>query len=80
MLHDFDAVLFISEPPEFDYIGGLFHIRQKVGADCVIERVMRPHVYMQSVRRAVEAARKHRFGGAEIIDFPQGEEAESGHG
>lgn len=79
-MRDFDAVMFVTEAPEFDYIGGLFHIRQKVSDECVIERVMSPHIFMLALRRAAEAASRHKFGSAEIIDFPKSDEAPAQHG
>lgn len=63
-----EACYFVDEPPEIDYRDGLFHIVQQIGG-CRCERVMRPYVYMVSLRRAAEAARKHRFGSAEILPF-----------
>jgi hypothetical protein len=61
-------VVFEREPPEFDYCDGLFHIRYTKGSHR-IERVMLPSVFMRMLRGAAECARKHRFAGAEIIDF-----------
>jgi hypothetical protein len=66
-LRNLDAVVFVDEPPEFTYEHGLFHIRQQISETTFIERVMRPAVFMQTIARAVEAARKHRLGSAEII-------------
>lgn len=60
---------FIEEPPEFDYRKGLFHVRQRIG-NKTFERVMSPYVFMLALRRAAECASKHKFGGAEIINFP----------
>ena len=80
-LPSFDACFYIEEPPEFDYRNGLFHIVQtyKQGA-MRIERVMRPHTFLRGLRRAAECAKKHKFGGAEIIDFPVKDEAvNNGH-
>lgn len=73
-LHNLDVAAFVEEPPEFTYEGGLFHIRQRFSASCVVERVMSPHIFMLSLRRAAETARQHRLGSAEIIDFPQPED------
>lgn len=64
-----DGVFFTDEPPEFEYRDGLFHITQAIG-NCRFERVMRPHVFMLTLRRAAEAASKH-YGTAEVIDFPK---------
>lgn len=52
--------MFVDEPPEFSYEDGLFHIRQRVSDEIVIERVMRPSVFFASIAAAVEVARKHR--------------------
>jgi hypothetical protein len=80
---DFEAVSYIVEPPEFEYRDGHFHIRQRFSESCVIERVMAPHVFMLSLRRAAEAAREHRLGGAVIIPFERpedtGEETAAAH-
>lgn len=65
-----EATFFVEEPPEFEYRDGLFRITQVVGS-IRVERVMSPHVYMRAVRRAVECARQHKFGGAEVIEFPK---------
>jgi hypothetical protein len=67
-LRSLEACFFIEEPPEFDYRDGLFHVRQTVG-DMVFERVMRPHVFILSLKRAADAAGQHFRGGAEIIDL-----------
>jgi hypothetical protein len=72
-----DISYFIEEPPEFELRGGLFHITQKIG-DQTFERVMRPSVFMVALRRAAEAARKHRFASAEIVEFAKREEARTG--
>jgi len=69
----FDAVFYVEEPPEIE-LGpdGMFHIIQTYRKDGMrIERVMRPHTFMLALRRAAEAARKHRMGGAAIIEFPK---------
>lgn len=71
-----DAVMLVNEPPEFTYSGGLFHIKQRYSETCVIERVMRPSVFLLALRRAAEAARQHKFGGAQIIDFPASDSEE----
>ena len=78
-LPSFDACFYSEEPPQFDYRHGLFHITTQQGG-IRIERVMRPHVFILGLRRAAECARKHVFGGAEIIDFPAtGDEVAVGH-
>jgi hypothetical protein len=64
-----EACFFIEQPPEFEYRNGLFHVTQTVGG-YRFERVMRPHIFMLALRRAAECAKAHKFGGAEIIDFP----------
>jgi hypothetical protein len=63
-----EASFYVTEPPEIEYIDGMFHVTQTVG-NYRFERVMRPHVFMLGLRRAAEAARKHRLGGADIIPF-----------
>lgn len=68
-----EACYFIEEPPEFDYRKGMFHVRQRIG-DKTFERVMAPHVFMVALRRAAEIARKHKFGGADILPFERPEE------
>lgn len=70
-----DVAAFIQEPPEFFYRGGMFHIRQRFSDSCTIERVMPPHVFFLAVRRAAECAKQHRFGSAEVIDFPSADDA-----
>lgn len=62
---------FVEEPSSFEYRDGLFRIVQMVG-NRRYECVMSPHVFMRALRHAAECARKHRFGGAEIIAFPRG--------
>jgi hypothetical protein len=76
-----DVCYFISDPPEFEYRGGMFHVTQRFGDNLSIERVMSPHLFMLALKRAAECAKKHRFGGAEIIDFPanKDEAASAGH-
>lgn len=71
-----DACFYIEEPPEIEYRRGLFHVTQIIGGHRV-ERVMHPYVFMVGLRRAAEAARKHKFGGAKIIPFTRDEEAAS---
>jgi hypothetical protein len=66
-LRNLDAVMFVDEPPEFEYRDGMFFIRQRISETCIIERVMRPSIFMQSIARAAAVAREHRLGGAEII-------------
>lgn len=60
----------VEEAPEIEYRNGLFHVIQRIG-ERRFERVMRPHIFLLGLRRAAEAARKHRFAGAEIIPFPK---------
>ena len=74
MPHTIEACFFVEQPPEFDYRDGLFHIVQTVG-NYRFERVMAPHVFMRTLRRAAECARKHKFGGADIIPFRKDEAA-----
>jgi hypothetical protein len=73
MLPKLDASFFVDEPPEIDYRHGLFHITQTIG-DYRFERVMRAHVFLLTLRRAAEAARKHRLGGAVVIPFERSDE------
>ena len=60
----------VSEPPDFTYESGMFHIRQKLSENCVVERVMSPNVFFMALRRAAECAKQHHFMRAEVIDFP----------
>ena len=77
---NFEMSAWIREPPEFTYESGLFHITQKYSDGLTIERVMSPHIFMLALRRAAECARLHKFGGAQIIDFPvQDEESAASH-
>lgn len=68
-----DACFYVTEPPEFDYREGLFHITVEVGG-LRTERVCKPHVFMLGLRRAAECAKKHKFGGADILPFTRAEE------
>ena len=70
-LPNLEVAAFITEPPEFTYENGLFHIRQRYGADCVIERVMPPNVFMLALKRAADAASLHFKSGAEVFSFAQ---------
>jgi hypothetical protein len=74
-LPSLDAVFFVDQPPEFEYRDGLFHLVTTVG-QYRFERVMRPHVFMLALRRAAEAARKHRMGGAVVIPFEREDDSE----
>lgn len=60
------ACFYVTDPPDVDYIDGLFHVTRTIGGKrCEI--VMRPHPFMVTLRRFAECASKHKFGGAEII-------------
>jgi hypothetical protein len=72
-----DVCYFISEPPQFEYRGGMFHVTQRFSDNLKIERVMSPHLFMLALRRAAECAKRHKFGGAQIIDFPKTEDEAS---
>ena len=65
----FNSIAFVEEPPEFDYRDGHFHIRQRFTSECIIERVMSPRTFFESIARAVECSRLHRIGGAEIVQL-----------
>jgi hypothetical protein len=71
-----DACYYVTDPPEFDYIDGLFHIRQRLDGR-IVERVMRPHVFLLALRRAAEVARAHRMGGAVVIPFAREDDEEA---
>jgi hypothetical protein len=51
----------------------MFHVTQRFSDNLKIERVMSPHLFMLALRQAAECAKKHPFGGAQIIDFPKDE-------
>ena len=74
MLNKLDACFFVDQPPDNEYVDGLFHIVQQIG-EYRFERVMRPTVFLLSLRRSAEAARKHRLGGAAIIPFERPDDA-----
>lgn len=69
-----EACFYVDEAPEFEHRDGLFHITQTIGG-YRFERVMRPHVFMQLINKAIECAREHHAGAAKIIDFPEAEGA-----
>lgn len=73
-----DSIIFVEEPPEFEYRGGLFYIRQRISEDRVLERVMRPHVMFRAFQFAAQAIQDyHAVEGAEeddasgVIQFPR---------
>jgi hypothetical protein len=70
-----EACFYVQEPPEIEYRDGMFHLTTVVG-EYRFERVMRPHVFMLALRRAAEAARKHRMGGAVVIPFEREDDSE----
>ena len=74
-----DVCAWVKEPPEFFYRDGVFHIIQRYSEDCVIERVMAPHVFMLSLRLAADCASKHFNGGAEIISLAKKIEERAAH-
>jgi hypothetical protein len=59
LLPNLEAIFYIDQPPTFEFRNGLFHICQTVG-NYRFERVMPPHVFMATVKAAVEAARLYR--------------------
>lgn len=76
-MRNIDSIMFVEEPPEFEYRSGLFHIRQRVSPNCVLERVMRPHVMFRAFQRAAQAIQDyHNAEGGEadptgVIQFPR---------
>ena len=73
------AAVFIEEAPEIELRGGLYYVTDLVG-DGKIVRVMRPSVFFQLFARAGDAAKQHRFGGAEIIPFTRKRKETAPHG
>ena len=69
-IQSLEAVFYVEEPPVFDYRCGMFHVTQQVGSHR-FDRVMSPHVFMLTLRRAAECARKHDFGGAKVLAFAE---------
>lgn len=72
----FDAVMFVSEPPEFRVDSdGLVHITQHFGREggLCVERVMRLRTFLRTIHLARRAVVEYEARGtAEIIDFPRG--------
>jgi hypothetical protein len=64
------AAILIEEAPEIEFRAGLFYIVDTLG-DGTIVRVMRPNVFFRLFARAGEAAREHKFSGAEVVAFPR---------
>lgn len=62
-----EACFYIQEPPEFEFCDGLFHIKQRIGG-YTFDRVMSPHVFLQTLRRANQALTRYHEG-ATVIDF-----------
>jgi hypothetical protein len=69
-----EAAVLLEEAPDIELRGGLYYVTDHIG-DGTIVRVMRPNVFFRLFARAGEAARLHKFAGAEIIDFPGKEDA-----
>ena len=72
------AAVLIEQAPEIELRGGLYYVTDLVG-DGKIVRVMRPSVFFQLFARAGQAAKLHRFSGAEVIAFPTAEESPARH-
>ena len=73
------ATVLIEETPEIEFRGGLFYVIDSVG-DRQIVRAMRPNVFFRLFAKAGEAAKKHKFGSAEVIPFPETGESPQAHG
>lgn len=58
---------FTSEPPTFEFRGGMFFITHQIGGE-MVERAMSPHVFMRTVRRANEALKAYQS--AEVVRLP----------
>lgn len=62
-----EAVFYVREAPEFEFKDGLVHICQTIGG-YRFERVMSPHIFRLTVRRAQKLADAISRG-AEIVEF-----------
>jgi hypothetical protein len=54
---ELDACFYVDEPPDLEYRNGLFHITQQVGS-YRFTRVMRPHTFLQTVRKFSAVAKQ----------------------
>lgn len=66
-----EAIIFVTDPPEFLIEDGLVHISQQVG-QTRIDRVMRYNTFLKTIAHAQQAVREYeRRGIAEVIPFPR---------
>lgn len=67
-----DAIIFVTEPPQFRVEDGLVHISQRVSEGLCIERVMRLNTFLKTLHLAKQALSSHEASEtAKIIDFPR---------
>ena len=67
-----DAIIFVTEPPEFRIEDGLVHICQTISGGARIERVMRVSVFYKTLHLARKALVEYEARGVgEVIDFPK---------
>lgn len=66
-----DATILLEEPPEIEFIDGLFYVTDRVG-NLVIRRCLRPSTFLKGVRRGMEAAKCFSSGCDDfnIAQFP----------
>lgn len=68
---DLEAVIFVTDPPEFEIRGGLVHITQSFGKTR-LERVMRLNTFLRAIEMARRAVAEYEMrGSAQVIDFPR---------
>lgn len=54
---DFDAIIYIRQPPSYSFEDGLFHVCYPIGANAQAQFVMQPSVFLKAHRAAERASK-----------------------